>query len=283
MRPVAHFLLAAVALVLAGAAAIVATATGAAVALVAALPHIADLVPFETARVVVTDGRRNVEMVGMVHVAAPRFYGDVAEIVTARREAGWLVLYEEVKPDMEDAGAGMARVLESVGTTWEPARRQHPYELIAPILGEDLVLQDNGALLGKPGPSVRNVDLTLSQVVAALPSPASGLGDRPALSLDDVRRMFDDMPAWVQRRIRAAVRIVLATSTSGRYAAAVMPPVVMAAREQLVAEAILGEPGRDILVIYGQAHLNGIWRQMRNEGAAWSVVSRGSLQAFKRG
>ena len=263
----------------AGITALAATLGGIGAAAVAALPFAAGLVPLELSHVVVTDGRRQVEMVGMAHVAVPGFYREVAGIVAARRKAGWLVFYEEVRPDVDDRGAALAEVLRTLGADWTPGGNQHPYELMAPMLGEDLVLQDNRAILGAPGPELRNVDLTLSQLLKALaaspPAP-----DDSGLDIAGARRMFDAAPPWVQRRVRAAFRILLAGAASSELARTHLPEAVMATREKLVAEAILSEPGRNILILYGQAHLDGIRKRLAAGGRGWSLVSEDRLRAF---
>ena len=75
------------------------TIVGLGVATVTTPPLIASAVPLEMSRVLLTDGVRNVELVGMVHIAPPEFYRDIAELVSRRRSEKWLVFYEEVSDD----------------------------------------------------------------------------------------------------------------------------------------------------------------------------------------
>jgi hypothetical protein len=258
--------------------ALAATAAGIGAAAFAALPLIAEAVPLELARIEMTDGRRRLEMQGMAHLATDRFYGEVAATVARRRAEGWLVLYEEVRNDLGDP-RGIAEVLDRLGASWEPGEDgKHPYEVIAPLLGEGLRLQDNRALLGPPGPDARNVDVTLSELLEALPPAAPAEGE--AMDLADIRRAFDESAPWIQRRIRAAARLALALSTSGDMARRMLPPAVTDHRERLVADAIRAAPDRDVLILYGQAHLDEIRRRLQQADPAWRVVSESALRAF---
>src|SRR3712207_4274165 len=110
-------------------------------------------------------------MQGMAHVATPEFYQNVAELVARRRAEGWLVFYEEVRNDLGQGNQGFSELLRRLGAEWSPRDdvADHRYEFLAPVVGEGLVLQDNAAILGQPGPEVRNVDVTLSELLAALP------------------------------------------------------------------------------------------------------------------
>lgn len=250
-------------------------------ATVAALPAIADLFPLELTRVVLTDGRRQVEMQGMAHLAAPRFYRDVAALVAARRKAGWLVFYEEVRSDVADPNRGVAAVLERMGAAWTPDGGKHPYEIVSGLLGDGLVLQSNAAILGPPGPEVRNVDVTLSQLLASLPPPSGAdRGEDPPVDLAEARAAFDGLPAWVQERVRAAIRILLATSTTSGFAHESLPPALTVTREALVTDAILREPARNILVLYGQLHLDPIRQRLEAANADWRVAERATARAF---
>ncbi|HEY0835495.1 MAG TPA: hypothetical protein VGE72_16450 [Azospirillum sp.] len=259
--------------------ALVASAVALAALAVAALPVLAGFFPLDLTRVVLTDGRRQVEVQGMAHLAEPRFYQEVAALVQARRRDGWLVFYEEVKPDIADPARGVATVLDRMGATWTPDGGPHPYEIVAGLLGEGLVLQNNVALLGPPGPEVRNVDVTLSQLLATLPPEADRDGE-PPVDLAEARAAFDGLPAWVRERVRAAIRILLATSATGDFAHGALPPALTVARETLVTDAILREPARDILVLYGQLHVDPIHRRLAAAGAGWRVTSRAVTRAF---
>lgn len=255
-------------------------------ATVTALPLIARHVPLEMGRVLLSDGRRQVELQGMVHVASSTFFAEIAEHVAARRREGWLVFFEEVRNDLEDPRKGVSDVLSRLGAEWDATADQHPYELIAPMLGVDLVLQNNSTILGAPGPELRNVDLSMSQLLALLPPsppPPSDMdrqGKKEPLDLDDARRMFEELPAWAQTRVQAAIQIVLATSTSGKLAQQIFPPAITAEREKLVVDAIRAEPGRNVLILYGQAHLDAIWRQLKSADPNWHVLSRETVRAF---
>jgi hypothetical protein len=253
-----------------------ATLVGLAALLVAALPLIAQAVPLEMDRVVMSDGRRQVEMQGMAHVAAADFYDQVRELVARRRAEGWLVYYEQVRNDVPDPARGMAEVLDRLGASWDPgeAGGQHPYELMAPLLGENLVLQDNGALIGPPGPEVRNVDVSLSQLLRALPPAAEAREETgEPVDLAAMRRSFDESPDWVKRRFRAASRIMLSMATSGEFARRMLPAALTDLREEVVVEAIRAEPGRNVLILYGQAHMDAIRERLEATDPAWSVVS----------
>lgn len=244
----------------------------------AALPAIADHVPMVLSRVTMTDGSRTVEMQGMVHVAEPRFYRDVAELVAERRRAGWLVFYEEVRPDPgDDAKAGTAEVMKRLGAGWSPDSGEHPYMMLSTLLGDGLVLQDNRALLGPPGPDERNVDISLSDLLAALP-PAEA--DDEPLDLAAARDGFAGLPPWVQVRVRAAVRIGLAAAASGSWLHAGLPEGLTIKREAKVAQAIQDEAGRNILILYGQAHIGAIRSRLLAAGQGWSVVRTMGVRAM---
>jgi len=260
--------------------ALAAAALAGTVATVAALPAIADCFPLELTRVVLTDGRRQVEMQGMAHLATPRFYQDVAALVAARRKEGWLVFYEEVRSDVADPNRGVATVMERMGATWTPDGGKHPYEIVAGLLGDGLVLQSNAAILGAPGPEVRNVDVTLSQLLASLPPPEAGHDDDPPVDLAEARAAFDGLPAWMQERVRAAIRIMLAAGTTSGFAHEALPTALTLTREALVADAIRREPARNILVLYGQLHLEPIQRRLEAADAGWRVVRRATVRAF---
>lgn len=260
---------------------LVAALAATAAATVATLPAIADRFPLELTRVVLTDGRRQVEMQGMAHLAAPRFYRDVAALVEARRRDGWLVFYEEVKSDTGDPNRGIATVLDRLGATWSPDGGRHPYEIVAGLLGDGLVLQSNAAILGAPGPEVRNVDVTLSQLLAALPPRSDdGRDEDPPVDLAEARVAFDGLPAWVQERVRAAIRIALAVGTASGFAHETLPTALTLMREALVADAIRREPARNILVLYGQLHLEPIQRRLEAADAGWRVARRTAVRAF---
>ncbi|MBP2291527.1 hypothetical protein [Azospirillum rugosum] len=258
---------------------------------VAALPVIADHVPLQLSRLVVSDGKRQVEMQGMVHVAKPDFYREIAAHIAQRRREGWLVFYEEVRPDEGSSPAGVADVLRRLGANWNPDSKQHPYEMMAGIIGNGLVLQDNRALLGPPGPDVRNVDVTLSQLLAALPpeEPAGGKGDadgtgdggeEDAVDLAQVRQQFAALPGWAQRRVQAGVRIMLATTASGTMVRDMLPPALTTLREDKVVKAIRDEPGRNILILYGQVHIDHIRSMLAQADPNWRTISSTSLGAF---
>ena len=256
---------------------LVVTAAG----VVAALPVIADHVPLGLSRVVMTDGHRRVEMQGMVHVAQPTFYQQIAAHIAQRRKEGWLVFYEEVRPDTGSSPNGVADVLRRLGANWNPESKQHPYEMMAGVIGNGLVLQDNRALLGPPGPDVRNVDVTLSQLLAALPpEEPSAAEERETIDLATVRQEFGDLPGWVQRRVQAGIRIMLAATASGTFARDMLPPALTTLREEKVAKAILDEPGRDILILYGQVHIGHIQTLLKEADPNWRVVSSTTLRAL---
>ena len=262
-----------------GVMAVSASVIGLGVATIAALPLIAERMPLELSRLVVADGRRQVEMQGMAHLASPAFFQEVAAHVAARREQGWLVFYEEVRNDLDNPRQGVAEVLGRLGAEWDASGAQHPYELLAPILGEGLVLQDNAALLGRPGADVRNVDVSMSQLLATLP-PSPPDAEREPVDLAEARTLFDGLPPWVQVRIRAAVRIALATSTSGEFVQRVLPAAITSERETLVVATIRAEPERNILVLYGQAHVDAMWRRLQAADPGWRIVSDRTLRAF---
>ncbi|WP_207459503.1 hypothetical protein [Azospirillum sp. SYSU D00513] len=246
-------------------------------AAVAALPWIAGKMPLELSRLTLTDGTRQVQMQGMAHLGEPRFYKEVADLVAARRAEGWLVFYEEVKADMADPKAGMADVMSRLGAEWKPTDDRHPYEIIGALLGKDLVLQNNREILGSPGPEVRNVDVTLSQLLAALPPPD---GEKEDLDLAEARRMFDEAPGWIQERIRAAVRIALSIASSTEMAREQLPSALTNEREDLVAEAILAEADRNILILYGQAHIDAIRQRLERARPGWRVAAEETTRAF---
>ncbi|WP_448204615.1 hypothetical protein [Azospirillum sp. sgz302134] len=250
--------------------------------LVAALPVIADHLPLQLSRIVVTDGQRQVEMQGMVHVARPAFYQEIAAHVAERRREGWLVFYEEVRPDSGSSPNGVADVLRRLGADWNPESKQHPYEMMAGVIGEGLVLQDNRALLGPPGPEVRNVDVTLSQLLAALPPEelSAGAPERETVDLAEARRQFAALPAWAQRRVQAVVRIMLAATASGNVARDMLPEALTTLREDKVAKAILAEPGRNILILYGQVHIGHIRALLAAADPNWHALSFTTLRAF---
>ena len=261
-----------------------------AVGVVAALPVIADHVPLKLSRIVIDDGARRVEMQGMVHVALPDFYREIAAHVAERRREGWLVFYEEVRPDAGSSPEGIADVLRRLGADWKPDSKQHPYEMMAGIIGDGLVLQDNRALLGPPGPDVRNVDVTLSQLLAALPpeEPAGkGKGDgqdgaeeEDAIDLAQLRQEFAALPGWAQRRVQAGVRIMLALTASGSTVRDMLPPALTTLREEKVVKAIRDEPTRNILILYGQVHIGHIRDMLAQADPKWRTVSSESLRAF---
>jgi hypothetical protein len=217
-------------------------------------------------------------MQGMAHLGEPRFYGDVAALVATRRAEGWLVFYEEVRADVADPKAGMADVMSRLGAEWKPTDDRHPYEIMGALLGKDLVLQNNRQLLGEPSPDVRNVDVTLSQLLATLPPPSAESGEE--LDLAEVRRLFDEAPGWVQRRIQAAAQIALSLSSSGEMARKYLPPALTGTREELVTRAILEEPARNILILYGQAHIDAIRRNLDEAKPGWRVVADEVTRAF---
>lgn len=253
---------------------------------VAALPVIADHVPLRLSRLVVSDGKRQVEMQGMVHVAKPEFYREIAAHVAERRRQGWLVFYEEVRPDEGSSPGGVADVLRRLGANWNPDSKQHPYEMMAGVLGDGLVLQDNRALIGPPGPDARNVDVTLSQLLAALPpeEPAgasgNGNGEDDAVDLAQLRQQFAALPGWAQRRVQAGMRIMLATTASGSMVRDMLPPALTTLREDKVVKAIRDEPGRNILILYGQVHIDHIRSMLAEGDRNWRTVSSTSLRAF---
>ncbi|MGY0777970.1 hypothetical protein ACW7BC_08750 [Azospirillum argentinense] len=250
------------------------------VGVVAALPVIADHIPLELSRVVMSDGRRQVEMQGMVHVAKPDFYSGIARHIAQRRQEGWLVFYEEVRPDDASNPAGVADVLRRLGADWNPDSKQHPYEMMASLLGDGLVLQDNRALIGPPGPDARNVDVTLSQLLAALPPDDPDDADPETIDLAQLRDEYDTLPGWVQRRVQAAIRIMLATTASGSMVRDALPPALTTLREDKVVAAIKAEPDRNILILYGQVHIGHIQTMLKEADVRWRTVSSQAIQAF---
>ncbi|WP_207461804.1 hypothetical protein [Azospirillum sp. SYSU D00513] len=270
--------------------AIPATAVGVVVGIIAALPLIADFVPLKVDRLLLTDGVRQVELQGMAHLASPSFYAEIRNHVARRRSEGWMVFYEEIQEEPGQQSAGMSEVLGRLGTEWPPSpsvQQQHPYEVMAPILDDGLVLQNNATLLGPPGPDVRNVDVTMSQLLAALPSPTASRTGAPsrsdqgaAIDLIEARQMFDEMPGWAQDRVKAALQIVLAVSASGEYAQQILPSAITSMREEMVAKAIEAEEDRNILVLYGQVHVNEVVGRLIRHGAPWRLKSVGRLAAF---
>lgn len=270
-RTIAHLLV--------GLMAVSATVIGIGVATVAALPFIADRMPLELSRLALVDGRRQVEMQGMAHLASPAFFQEIAAHVAARRQQGWLIVYEEVRNDLDDPRQGVADVLGRLGAEWDASTAQHPYELLAPILGDGLVLQDNATLLGPPGADVRNVDVTLSQLLATLPPSPPDAEDGP-VDLAGARTLFDGLPPWVKARIRAAVRIGLAMATSGDFVQETLPPAITSEREKLVVATIRAEAGRNILVLYGQAHVDAMRRRLQAADPGWRIVSQRTVRAF---
>lgn len=251
---------------------------GAAGGIFAALPTIAEHTPLVLSRVTMTDGTRTVDMQGMVHLAEPRFYRDITELVAERRRAGWLVFYEEVRADPgADAKAGTAEVMKRLGAEWSPESGEHPYVMLSSLLGDGLVLQDNRALLGPPGPDERNVDITLADLLAALP-PADA--DDPTVDLAAARDEFATLPPWIQMRLRAAVRIGLSLAASGSWLHAGLPEGLTIQREAKVAQAIQDEAGRNILILYGQAHIPAIRDRLLQAGKGWSVVRTMGVRAM---
>ncbi|MBK4719561.1 hypothetical protein JJL56_11825 [Azospirillum sp. YIM DDC1] len=250
------------------------------VGVVAALPVIADHIPLELSRVVMSDGRRQVEMQGMVHVAKPDFYSGIARHIAQRRQDGWLVFYEEVRPDDASNPAGVADVLRRLGADWNPDSKQHPYEMMASLLGDGLVLQDNRALIGPPGPDARNVDVTLSQLLAALPPDAPDDADPETIDLAQLRDEYNTLPGWVQRRVQAAIRIMLAATASGSMVREALPPALTTLREDKVVAAIKAEPDRNILILYGQVHIGHIQTMLKEADGRWRTDSSQAIQAF---
>ncbi|HYD98174.1 MAG TPA: hypothetical protein VEH84_02210 [Alphaproteobacteria bacterium] len=251
------------------------TLVGLAAGLFAALPAIAGLFPVELDRVRLSDGRREVEMQGMMHIGSPRFYDAVAELVAARRREGWLVFYEGVRSDTADPQSAMAEIMARLGADIVPVEGEHPYLTLATFVGAELELQDNARLLGPPGPELRNVDVTMSALLAELP-PAEPDGPAAPVSLAELRDAFADMPGWLQARLRAAARLGLGAAASGRFDAA-LPEAITARREALVADAVLAEPGRSVLILYGQVHLDPIRRRLEAADPAWRVTAESTV------
>lgn len=259
------------------------TVAGVGVATFAALPFIASAMPLELSRTTLSDGARQVEMQGMIHIASPEFYRDVADLVARRRAEGWLVFYEGVRDDAGRGNDAFSDVLNSLGSAPNllDDTAAHPYETIAPALGEGLVLQDNVTIIGRLGPDVRNVDVTLSELLAALPPapPSAPDHQRDApFTLAEARGAFDTLPGWVQDRVRAAFQILLATTTSGRYAHAVLPPAITTLRERRVARAIEDARDRNILVLYGQLHISAISAHLITADPAWRIVATAQVK-----
>lgn len=255
-------------------AALLSAATGLAVAAVVLLPDIAARAPLEMTRASLTDGERTVEVQGMVHIASPSFYAAVAGHVAERRRQGWLVFYEGIRADPGDAGASFVEVFRRLGAAVRPDGGEHPYESMARLVGEGLALQDNQALLGPPGPDLRNVDLGIRELLEAMPPPPPD-AEVVAIDLAEVRREFEALPEWARERVRAAFRLLLAASDR---AGAGLPDAMTTKREALVVEAVSGAPGRNILVVYGEAHLRPIARAL--EGRGWRLAAAERLRAF---
>ena len=258
---------------------------GVGVATFTALPLIASALPLELSRIMLTAGTRQVEMQGMIHIASPEFYRDVADLVARRRGEGWLVFYEGVRDDVGRGNGAFSDVLNSLGGAPNLLEdtEAHPYETLAPALGEGLVLQDNDAIVGRPGPGVRNVDVTLSELLAELPPTPPSAHDRQPdapFTLAEAPEVFDTLPGWVQDRVRAAFQILLSTTTSGRYAHAVLPPAITTLREQRVARAIEDARDRSILVLYGQLHISAISSHLIAADPAWRIVSTAPVKPF---
>ena len=255
--------------------AIPAALAGVAGAVVAALPLIADTLPLTLPRISLTDGRRTVELQGMIHVARPGFYDEVAAHVAERRAAGWIVMYEQVRSSTPETQAtGMTDLLARFGAHWTPESGHHVYEDLSTIIGDGLVLQNNGRLLGAPGPDVRNVDITMEEVLAGMPERADDAGE--PVDLHDALRYFDEQPAWVRERIQAAVRLRLMMPGRG-LTQRDFPQVITERREALVTDAILAEPGRNILVIYGAGHLAPVASRLQAADPAWTVTETTTL------
>lgn len=195
-----------------------------------------------------TNGSRLIHLIGMSHVADPRFYADTARILAELEEDGAVVYAEGVR--YADGTVPGRKILETLVI----------HEIFGDLVHQTIALPNQKRW--------RNVDLTVEELLDHSDDPvALEMLISPNLSVHDRRSA-----TTVGALMRPALVPVL--SLAGRFAGAgriAHEHAVLDLRNELVLDAVLAED-HDAVLIWGAAHLPGMGRILA--AAGYELVAR---------
>ncbi len=248
-------------------------------AIVALLPTIGSFFHTEVQRDLLGNGKRQIEIQGMIHIGQPQYYEQVRRNIEQRLSQGWLVLYEQViydgKPEEKHINTMLLWKRLGMNVVFDPEEKRHLYSILAPMFGHDVVMQDNEKLGCVPAPRTINADVTFTQLLANIPEAKD---EKPKIEPSEMRRKFDKQPAWIQRRITAVVRFAIGFKKPGTKG--VLPEYITTGRERVVLEHVARYPDDNILIVYGDAHREPLEKELAKGPDPYHLIDRTALRAW---
>lgn len=221
------------------------------------------------------DDGRTVTLVGMVHVADPVFYDDVAAFVADRERQGDLVQFERITTsDPEDATEQERALVARL----RAARNLHGF---ADLLG--LTAQHHLRLPVQP--TWVNTDMSATELLRAL-CDAEGFATRQEKATKGLTDMTDDERRKARKALRWTLRHLgwlyplLTFAASAREHYECERAAIVDQRNAIAVTAITAA-GRSVTALWGAAHLDGIGAGLAPYG--FRLVSRTWQTAVRKG
>lgn len=242
-------------------------------------------VPISIGSVELTDGTRSVRILGMIHIAEPRFYEEVEKEILSGKAEGRRLHFEGVSGGTKEEKEELERRLgESDG--WR--------ESAAAMFG--LAVQPN-AKLASLDPKGRCADVGAKELLSMLdaagvgPEPQDGSGSGTVEELDkamdslllswrgltEFQRSLLSVPLRMGLRVLLRAELVLPDADDRTRR---LMSVLIGGRNRKAAAMALASGDEKIQMLYGELHLDGLVEEFLKSGPKWRVVAWTSRRAL---
>ncbi|MCT4639754.1 MAG: hypothetical protein N4A72_18795 [Bacteroidales bacterium] len=201
----------------------------------------------EVVKTVITDGKKRVEYIDMIHISNNTFYNNVKEEVEKAKNRGYVLFYEyidytTVEGELALKSRKFAGFLPS----------EEGYAKVAkPLIDKGYVVQKNSMFLNLVNNKDFRVDVTPQQMVDKYEKLYG------VIELDE-----ED----INTPIGEAIRNILPSKKTEQ--------VILDYRNNYLAEAINNSEYDKIIVLYGAAHRKGLIQELRKLNNNWRVVKQ---------
>lgn len=237
--------------------------------------------PWSLSKIVLSDGKRTIVFLEMSHVATPKFYEIIRNDIIALTKSGYIAYIEWVTPwkkENHDHFEKMLGIKFNSGT----------YVSMASALG--MVAQDNSLFLGVEKGSIKNVDISIDDIVSLTSSwitlenndtPIDLTSELEKISSSTEKPLF----AYI---MQAIMNFSLKNDTShdllssannislGILSSGIDPELmdtILTKRNRYVVGEFLKGKDQKVIFLYGGLHFQWMYDLLKKDDLDWKILS----------
>ncbi len=199
-----------------------------------------------------SNGEKEVEFVGMVHVARPQFYNAAVDIITKAKENNAVLFYELIDYNINDT-LTLRKTQKIVG--FIPTVKNYT-KITEKILKKGVLeVQDNNKFLNIVNDKDFRVDYTPQRFVKEYEEKFGEV----VLTKEDLSLCLEEMND--NKEPEKKVNVILLDH-----------------RNQFLAEQVNISKFKKIIIIYGKAHLSGFTEELKRIDKNWKTIDKQTIK-----